>query len=491
MHMSSSSSSSSRRRVAIFGTHPQQFNGYSKVVYELMKAVVESDRAPELDLHVFGFQKFLSHPGHRLDVPPEVTVYDAFAGEEPKAAGFGVAQARQYVERIRPDVVIVFNDLMVLTSVVNELKDAANRKEFKLLAYIDQVYLSQRKAFVDHVNAHCDAAIAFTPQWRDCIQWQGLQLKTHVLDHGINPRTYFPVPKALARRYFGVPESDFLLLNLNRNQPRKRWDTCMQAFAEVVARRPEAPIKLVIATQMQGAWDLLELLRRELKKRDVPNAEEVAVQRIIVPGHPQQLTDEETNALLNIADVGINTCDGEGFGLCNFEQAAIGIPQIVPSLGGFLHIFKKDETALMVDPVTSIYIDATRDGVGGEALLSKSADYADAILKLYDDSDLRARIGRAGRKHVLDNFLWRRVAADFCAIIDDVCPPKPSEAEAAVPAAAAPAAAEAEVADESDSLESAAFDAPPAGDKDDEILKLKAQISALSAAVEKMGTRRG
>jgi len=27
-----------------------------------------------------------------------------------------------------------------------------------------------------------------------------------------------------------------------------------------------------------------------------------------------------------IADIGINTCDGEGFGLCNFEQAGIGIP---------------------------------------------------------------------------------------------------------------------------------------------------------------------
>jgi len=341
------------------------------------------------------------------------------------------------------------------------------------------VYLSQRKAFIDHVNQYCDGAIAFTPHWKDCIEWQGLKLKTYVLDHGINPKTYFPVPKKLARRFYGVSESDFLILNLNRNQPRKRWDTCMQAFAEVVARRPEAPIKLVIATQIQGAWDLIELLRRELKKRNVENADEVAMQRIVIPGHPQQLTDEETNILLNIADVGINTCDGEGFGLCNFEQAAIGIPQVVPHLGGFLHFFKNEDTALMVNPVTSIYIDATRDGVGGEALLSKSSDFADALLRYYDDEALRTRIGKSGREHILDKFQWTRVAQDFCAIIDDVFPLSNKAVSVSV------SEPEPTVSVENDDLSMASF-AQGQDDKEDEIKKLKAQISMLTAAVEKL-----
>jgi hypothetical protein len=29
----------------------------------------------------------------------------------------------------------------------------------------------------------------------------------------------------------------------------------------------------------------------------------------------------------------------EGFGLCNFEHAALGIPQVVPRIGGFLDFF--------------------------------------------------------------------------------------------------------------------------------------------------------
>jgi len=513
-----------RRRVAIFGTHPQQFNGYSKVVYELCKATVDLQpgAAADIELHVFGFQRFHSHPGHRIDLPPGVTVHDAFAQEEPKSSGFGVSQAREYVERVRPDMVVVFNDMMVLTTVVNELKTASNRADFKLVAYIDQVYLCQRRAFIDVVNQHCDAAIAFTPEWRDSILWQGLRLKTYVLDHGINPATYFPIPRKLARRFYGIGNDDFLVLNLNRNQPRKRWDTCMQAFAEVIARRPEAPIKMVVATQMHGAWDLLELLRRELRKRDVPDADAVAQERIVVPGHPQQLTDEETNALLNIADIGINTCDGEGFGLCNFEQAALGIPQIVPSLGGFIHVFEHERTALMVQPVTSIYIDTSRDGVGGEALLTKASDYADAILRLYDDEPLRASLGRAGREHIIAKFPWSRVARDFVGIIDAVVPPKHAVVEEVVAAHAAHAAHAADAADvatsvsgvrcqlpNTDAITPEAFDAvavisqqratlaqqratlahSPPTDRDSEIEDLKAKIAELSVALNAICAR--
>ena len=45
--------------------------------------------------------------------------------------------------------------------------------------------------------------------------------------------------------------------------------------------------------------------------------------------------------MYNVGDIGINTCDGEGFGLCNFEQAGVGVPQIVPKVGGFLDFMQK------------------------------------------------------------------------------------------------------------------------------------------------------
>lgn len=438
-------------RIAIFGTHPKQFNGYSKVVYELCKALIKrqelgtSELAVDgpspsagavrpLQLHVFGFQHFYNHPGHRTDLPPQLEVYDPASNENPRQAGFGVPQVKEYVERIKPHVCVVFNDLVVLTSVLNELKDAPNRADFKIIAYIDQVYLCQRRDLLEFVNQNADAAMIFTPEWLECIKWQGLRIPAYVLVHGMNTDTYFPVPKKVARAYFGFSEDDFIVLNLNRNQPRKRWDTCMQAFAEVVAKRPDAPIKMVIGTELKGAWDLIELYQRELKKRGVDVAK--GLERLIIPGHAQMLTDEETNLLYNTADIGINTCDGEGFGLCNFEQAALGIPQVVPRLGGFLHFFD-DSMASLIDPITSLYVDASRDSIGGEAQITPWAPYAEAIIKYHDNLPLRVKHGAAARKSILARFPWSTVATTFERIINKVVPPVAQTPAAVTPAAAA------------------------------------------------------
>eukprot|EP00798_Chlamydomonas_sp_ICE-L_P017310 gene17310-23618_t len=361
-----------------------------------------------MELHIFGFQNMYNHPGHCKDLPASVILFDALANETPRAQGFGVSCAREYVTRIRPDVVIIFNDLMVLTSILREVCASPNRSEFKVIAYIDQVYLSQRRDLLAYVNENANAG------WQDCIIGQGLRLPCFPLPHGFSSTTYFPVPKHLARRFFGLPEDSFLILNLNRNQPRKRWDICLQAFAEVVARLPEAPIRLVVGTALTGAWNLPELFERELLKRGVKDAPSVVCDRLVVPGHPQMLTDMETNFLYNVAD--INTCDGEGFGLCNFEQAAIGIPQVVPALGGFLHFF--DETcALMVKPKISIYVDSARDGVGGEAELSAPVNFADAMIRYYEDRDLMRRHGASARERIVRDFKWGDIAATLDKII--------------------------------------------------------------------------
>lgn len=407
-------------RVLFFGTHPKQFNGYSKVVYELIKCH-DIFKAENIELSVYGFQKFFENPGHRRDVPQEVVTYDAFANENPRHQGFGFTEVRKYVNDHKPDVCIVYNDMMVLHQVISQLKLAQNEDglSFKIIAYIDQVYLNQKKEFIDFINKNVDHAILFTPYWEKIIKEQGLTLPSDFLPHGFNPMTYFPVPKNLARRFFNLQEQDFIIMNLNRNQPRKRWDTCIKAFAEVVSKNRGKNIKLLIATAVQGAWNLIELYERELKKRNVTLEE--GMKHIILLDNPQQITDEETNILYNVADIGINTCDGEGFGLCNFEQAAIGIPQIVPKLGGFMDFFD-DNNAILVEPVLSYYVDSTRDAVCGEALLCDYGDFADAIETLYTDEKMRTRRSVEARKKILKEYAWPDIAKRLADIVNKVAP---------------------------------------------------------------------
>lgn len=410
-------------RILFFGTHPKQFNGYSKVVYEIAK---EASKIDDVVFMIHGFQHFHAVADHRTDLPENVAIYDAYANENPKQAGFGIAQARQHVALARPDVVVLYNDLVVVTGLLDELRQVPDRT-FKIIAYIDQVYLNQKKEHIQFVNATADAAIMFTEYWKECILKQGLSLPSYVLTHAFNPMTHYPVPKHLARAYFGLPKDDFIILNLNRNQPRKRWDTCLKAFAEMLwqvkqkgsakeVQQKRKP-RLVIATEMTGGWNLADIFERELAKRGISLAEGMAhVSRVDAP---QRMTDDDTTFLYNVADIGINTCDGEGFGLCNFEQAAMGIPQVVPRLGGFLTFFD-DDCSWLVNPTIEYYVDASRDAIGGEAQMSHYADFTKGMMAYYEDEELMKRHGANARQKLINEYKWSNIAShlvDICKTV--------------------------------------------------------------------------
>ncbi len=413
-------------RVLLFGTHPNQFNGYSKVVYELTRRLAQ-DHAGEVTMGLFGFQGLQTDKPVRAPLPAQVMVHDAHKHEEPRRQGFGLEQVPDVVERFQPDVCVVYNDVVVITEVIKQLVKSPRRAAFKIVVYLDQVYAQTRKMFIQVLNEHADAVIAFTPAWEDCIREQGLTAPALFhLPHGYDDQTYFPIPRKLARDYLQLSGSkeDFVVLNLNRNQPRKRWDTCLKALAEVLHRRPGAPIKLLVATEMVGSWDLVEVYERELKKRGI--ALQKGMEHLIVLDTPQRLGDSDVNVLYNVADVGINTCDGEGFGLCNFEQALVGVPQIVPRLGGFVE-YLDDSCALMVDPVLAYYVDGTRDAACGEAQLCDYRDFAEAILRYYDDRTLVRTHGQRARERIVRSgkYTWAAVARRFCDIIAKVAAKAP------------------------------------------------------------------
>jgi phosphatidylinositol alpha-1,6-mannosyltransferase len=96
---------------------------------------------------------------------------------------------------------------------------------------------------------------------------------------------------------------------------------------------------------------------------------------------------------------------GEGFGLVYLEANAAGRPVV--------------GTAACGVP------DAVADGVSG--LLVPPQDLPallEALCRLLGDADLRARLGEAGRRRVLEEFTWERTAAEFLAGLELLIPPR-------------------------------------------------------------------
>lgn len=424
-------SDSSKIRVLFCGTYPiGQSNGYSRVVYNIAKNL--GKHSDDLQVTIYGFQNYKQTAGSeaRNDIPSSVRLHDALAYESPRRNGFGEKEIAEFLKKNQQDIVIIFNDMVITTAltqtIIKELTPQ-QRKSFKLVSYMDQVYPYQKKPYIDVLNTYFDGVIAFTPYWRDVVTKQlGLKkdMRTFFFPHGFDHTLYYPIDKKYARMYHSLPLNAFIVLQLNRNQPRKRLDHTIMAWAIVVEKHIHAiktnpqkqyrPMKLMIATQMQGFWDLIEIYEHELRKRGI--SMEVGKEYLATIPKPQQLSDKDINILYNACDIGLNTCEGEGFGLCQFEHAAVGCPQVAPSIGGFKE-FLHPKNSTPIDAKWSYYIDKQRDGIGGMAEVGDPKDYADAIWKYYTTPMLVTKHGATARKEILTHYRWETMVDHFVNII--------------------------------------------------------------------------
>jgi glycosyltransferase involved in cell wall biosynthesis len=400
-----------KKKVMFCGTYPiGQSNGYSRVVYYISKYL---GLKTDIDLTIYGFQNFknISSAG-RDDIPKNVTLHDAFATEEPKRNGFGDKEIADYIKNNPQDIIIIFNDMVVTTSLIKDIVEKLSKEErskFKLISYMDQVYPYQKPEYIKVLNEYFDAVITFTPYWESVVRNLGLkkEIPTYFFPHGFDDTLYFPIPKKLSRIYYTLPQDAFIILNLNRNQPRKRWDHTMMAFASVVERHYKLenvrPIRLMIGTTIKGFWNLTDVYLNELKKRGIP--ENIGMQYIVSVSTPQQLNDRSINIMYNACDIGINTCEGEGFGLCQFEHLAVGCPQIVANIGGFKEYINA-KNSILVEPKWNYYVDNVRDGIGGFAEVSDPNDFANAMWYYYNNPQKVKEHGEIGRKEILQHYSW-------------------------------------------------------------------------------------
>ena len=403
MFTTAAGSSSDKLRFLLVSTHVQQFTGYSKVSHGIL---TELAKQPWLDLTHFGFQKFHELPASFRPYPAGVDVIDAAALEKPLQNGFGYGALPDVIRKKKPAVVMIYNDMAVVTQFVEAIRKSGIPRDFKLWIYCDQVYTTQSQVFLDILNRDADRVFAFSPYWKKCLKDQGVTRPVDVLLHGFNGHQCFPVPRDLARKQLSLPNDMFLFLNLNRNQPRKRYDILMMAFVELLVKYPTKPLFLLCICDKgeKGGWWLFELFARELKLRGVPI--EQFAQRLIITAQNMSFKDDEINMFYNAADVGISTSDGEGWGLCQFEQMGVGVPQVVPDIGGYKEFCNSDNSVL-VTPTVRYYLPTSFSPVGGEAMACDPHAVCLAMEEYMLNSAKKEAHGKAAREKVL-GYSWEK-----------------------------------------------------------------------------------
>ena len=172
----------------------------------------------------------------------------------------------------------------------------------------------------------------------------GLDGRVHVIPHGTRPDIFTPFP--LERRIehrkniFGAGPNVPILINVNRNQPRKDVVRSLQVFKRVLKTFPDA----IYYCHMNVADSMGYHLERARVNLRIPAG------RVIFPANFSEgrgVSVEDLNGVYNCGDLFMTTARGEGFGLTISESMSAGCPVVAPDHTSFSEILADNRGVLV------------------------------------------------------------------------------------------------------------------------------------------------
>ncbi len=404
-------------KVLLFATHPQQPIGYGKIAHTISEHLASQ---PDIELHYFAISNF---PQTAINRPINPRIHFIDALKEEQALGndelYGINVIAREIERIQPDVFIIYNDIIVTCRIHNALLEYRKKHTYKTICYLDLVYPYEKLEYIKHVNRNCDEIWVFSEYWKTHLM--GLNVpadKISVVYHGYD-LALKEIDRSEARKTIKLNPDDFIVLNTNRNSYRKAWDITIRAFLIFLKRNFMNPrLKLFINCHLEtkDGYNMLQIIGNECLRLGI-NYEQVVNNHIIhIAGNVGYVEDEVINNIYCAADIGINTCLGEGFGLCNMEQGRLGVPQIVTETGGLIDIFG-DGGGILVKPVATLMVCNGLDGHNGDLHIPLAEDFAQAMDIYYKNPERRMKDGAAARDIISAKYKWDEILQKMMKLV--------------------------------------------------------------------------
>ena len=327
-----------------------------------------------------------------------------------QTAPFGEQRIREIVQIEKPDLVFTINDMWIINEQYKQIKDLHKEKKFKFVGYSPMDSYGWTGCLSDTAN-EWDAIVSYTQFGAYEFIQGGITKPIAVIPHGVTPGQFYPKDKKECRKELGIKEDIFIVFNGNRNQFRKRIDITIAAFAKFAKDKPDTQLYLHMGKKDQG-WDIMNLFDREMKRNKLdPN------NRIILTADvegPPSVDVEMLNTIYNAADVGVNTCKGEGWGLVSFEHAACNVAQVVPGHTSCKEIFEGYGQLIRCDHIDT-------DTNFGREMPCPSTDHLVEILnELYKDKKkLEATAELCYTRALDEQFSWTTIAMQFSGLFQD------------------------------------------------------------------------
>jgi len=403
--------------------------GFARVMHGIFENLPDS----KYDVHHLG----INYRGDPHDYKSKI--YPAIPGGSYNIGDiYGIQRIAPLLNALKPKLVFILNDIWVLPIYMQELRKFIDRG-FKIITYspidarpLEWRWLSEIKD-AHRVGVYTEFAKHTLEEslesWQKYLTINDVddEIKfppIEIIPHGINTDIFYPMQdikdrsgkilmsgriNAKRRVYPNQEEfiNSFIVLNANRNQPRKRIDLTLKGFALFAKDKPNnVKLYLHMGTDDMG-WNIVHLAERY----GIDNRLIISSDAVIMPS----VTDQRLNEIYNATDVGINTSVGEGWGLCSFEHAATRAAQIVPD--------HSSQPEIWGDAVEYLKIERwlTTEKVLTEGGLVSEDDIADKLQKFYDDPQYLEEMSQKAYDAVIKpEYTWKAIAQRFDELFTEV-----------------------------------------------------------------------
>jgi glycosyltransferase involved in cell wall biosynthesis len=287
------------------------------------------------------------------------------------------------------DGIFIIQDLGVILPIIEilktikEEKKRENKRNFKSIFYFP-VDCSLIRKQVEKLEFF-DTLITYTEFGRNEVLKLRPELKgkLKVIPHGTDTKNFHPIDldevANFRKEYFGANADKFIIMNLNRNQPRKDIPNTIFGFIEAKKNWHKDSPKPFLYLHCNPTDPMGHDLRAVLLQTDLVEWEDYMFPSKEEENHGSPL--EKLNKIYNSADLYVTTTLGEGWGLGFTEASATRCPIICPYNSSFMEMsgngdraFILEESVPFVNSIDNIVRQQTNYLEVSESILHVSGD---------------------------------------------------------------------------------------------------------------------
>lgn len=335
----------------------------------------------------------------------------------PSSSPYGVERVVSILKSEKFDLLFILNDAWVISYYLDAIKkqiEEDNRP--KIIVYFPVDAKDHNPSWYRDFDI-VSQAVVYTEFGKKVVKQCMPDLDVKIIPHGVDTSTFYHIDdtrenvrRALfadAVRGPGGIGDLFIVLNANRNQPRKKLDITMRGFSIFAKNKPDVKLYMHCGAR-DSAIDVPYMSGRYgIDANLIVTNLAVGIQRVELP---------KLNIIYNACDVGINTSMGEGWGLTNMEHAVTGAAQIVPRHSSCEELFL--DCGILMETSDDFVFDHSQT----TGRLVTAQEVSRTLEVLYRNRELKeALASKAMSKFTAPIYQWKNIAQTWKSLFLEVC----------------------------------------------------------------------